>query len=156
VQDTEEADFRSQVPGIARNFEKSFGTGAEQQTVDDLFILQGQRSQPVWKREDYMDVARREKLSSACCDPPLPGRGLTLRAVAIATAVIGDGGAMPAAGALIEMTAKRGSTTPPNGPQHFDMLPVEPVPIAFQESSSRAADEIGHLEGRPVHLLLLR
>jgi len=145
VQDTEEADFRSQVPGIARNFEKSFGTGAEQQTVDDLFILQGQRSQPVWKREDYMDVARREKLSSACCDPPLPGRGLTLRAVAIATAVIGDGGAMPATGALIEMTAQSGGAATPNRPQYLDMLPAEPRTISFDESSSRAADEIGHL-----------
>jgi hypothetical protein len=30
------------------------------------------------------------------------------------------------------------------------------VPISFQESSSRGADEIGHLQGRPAHLLLQR
>jgi hypothetical protein len=28
---------------IARHFEKSFGTGAEQETVEDLLVLQHQR-----------------------------------------------------------------------------------------------------------------
>jgi hypothetical protein len=59
---------------------------------------------------------------------------------------------MPAAGALVEMTAQRGGTTARNGQQHFDMLPTEPVAIAFEESSSRVADEIGHLKGWPAHL----
>jgi hypothetical protein len=63
---------------------------------------------------------------------------------------------MPAASALIEMTAECGGTTPRNGQQHFDMLPAEPMAIALEESSSRDADEIGHLEGRPAHLLLRR
>ena len=40
-----------------------------------------------------------------------------------------------------------------NGPQHFDMLPTEPVAISFEESSSRVADEIGHLQRWPAHLL---
>jgi hypothetical protein len=51
-----------------------------------------------------MDVACREKFSSTCRDPPFPRRGLTLRAVPVAVRVVRDG-AMPAAGALIEMTA---------------------------------------------------
>src|SRR5260370_14939352 len=99
-----------------------------------------------------MDVARREKFSSTCGDPPFPRRGLTLRAVPVAARVVRDG-AMPAAGTLIEMTAQRGGTTARNGPQHFDVLPTEPVAISFQESRSRGADEIGHLQGRPAHLL---
>ena len=60
---------------------------------------------------------------------------------------------MPAAGALIEMTAQRGGTTARNGPQHFDMFPTEPVAISFDESSSRVADEFGHLQRWPAHLL---
>jgi hypothetical protein len=62
---------------------------------------------------------------------------------------------MPAAGALIEMTAKCSGATPRNGQQHFDVLPAEPVPVSFQESNSRDADEVGHLQGWPAHLLLL-
>jgi hypothetical protein len=63
---------------------------------------------------------------------------------------------MSAAGALIEMTAECGGTTPANGQQHFDVLPTEPVAISFDEGISRGADQIGHLERWPGHLLLLR
>src|SRR6202051_1306391 len=151
----EEADFRAEMFRIASDFEKGFRTGAEQQTVDDFLVLRSQWSELRRKREDHMDVARREKLSLTCRDPAFPGRGLTLRAVSIAAAVVGDGGTMPAAGAFIEMTAECGGATPGNGQQYFDVLPAEPLAISFDESSSRAADEIGHLQGRPAHLLLL-
>src|SRR5215471_771572 len=103
-----------------------------------------------------MDVACREKLLLTRGDPAFPSGGLTLRAVAIAAAVVGNGGAMPAAGAFIDMAAEGGSTTPHNGQQHFDVLPADPGAISFDECSSRAADEIGHLEGRPTHLPFLR
>jgi hypothetical protein len=156
VQHGEEAEFCAEVSRVASDFEKSFRTGAEQQIVDDFLILQDQWGELRRKCEDHMDVARREKFSLTCGDPAFAGRGLTLRAVSIAAAVVGDGGTMPAAGAFIEMTAESGGATPRNGQQHFDMLPAEPLAISFDESSSRAADEIGHLEGRPAHLLLLR
>ena len=99
-------------------------------------------------------VARRQKFRRRAVDPPFPSSGLTLWAMAIAAAVIRDGGTMSAAGALVDMTAECGGTTPRNGPQHFDMLPAEPVAVSFDESISRSADEIGHLQRRPAHLLL--
>src|SRR6266849_692693 len=156
MQHGEEADFRAEVFRIASDFEKCFRTGAEQQIVDDFLVLQNQRRELRRKCEDHMDVARREKFSLTCCDPAFPSRGLTLRAVSIAAAVVGDGGTVPAAGAFIEMAAECGGATPRNGQQHFDMLPTDPLAVSFEESSSRGADEIGHLEGRPAHLLLLR
>ena len=61
---------------------------------------------------------------------------------------------MPAAGALIEMPAQCGGATARNGQQHFEVLPAEPVAVSFEESGSRSADEIGHLQGRPVHLFV--
>jgi hypothetical protein len=96
--------------------------------------------------EDHVQIAGREKFSLACSDPAVPSSGLTLGAMAIAAAVIGDGGTMSAAHTRIEMTAECGGTTPANGPQHFDVLPTEPVAISFEESSSRGADQIGHLK----------
>jgi hypothetical protein len=155
MQHGEEAEFRAEVSRVASDFEKGLGTGAEQQVVDDFLILQDQWRELRRKCEDHVDVARREKFSLTCGDPAFPGRSLTLRAVSIAAAVVGDGGTMPAAGALIEMTAECSGTTPRNGQQHFDVLPAEPLVISFDEGSSCAADEIGHLEGRPAHLLLL-
>src|SRR5258708_28346113 len=96
-----------------------------------------------------MDVARREKFSLASGDPLLPSSGLTLRAVAIPAAVVGDGGTMPAAGALIEMAAECGSTTPRNGQQHFDVLPADPLAVFFCENSSPRSGEDGPPQGGP-------
>jgi hypothetical protein len=153
VQHGEEANFRAKVSRITSDFEKCLRTGAEQQIVDDFLILQGQWRELRRKCEDHMDVARGEKFFLTRGDPAFAGRGLTLRAVSIAAAVVGDGGTMPAAGAFIKMTAECGGATARNGQQHFDVLPTEPLAISFDEGSSRAADEIGHLEGRPAHLL---
>ena len=136
MQHGEEADFRAEVSRIASDFEKCFRTGAKQEIVEDLSVLQGQWSQPLGKGEDHMDVARREKFSLTCGDPAFPGRGLTLRAVPISAGVVRDGGAMPAAGALIEMTAECSGTTPRNGQQYFDVLPAEPLAIPFDKCSS--------------------
>jgi hypothetical protein len=152
VENAEEPDFGAEVSRISGDFHQCFRTGAKQEIVDELLVLHGQWRQLTRKREDNMHVARREKFSPPCGDPAFPGRGLAFRTVPVAAGVVGDG-AIPAAGALIEMTAECGSTTARNGPQHFDMLPIEPVPISFEESSSRGTDEIGHLQGRPTHLL---
>ena len=50
--------------------------------------------------EDHVQIAGGEKFSSTRSDPAVPSSGLTLRAMAIAAAVIRDGGTMSAAGAL--------------------------------------------------------
>src|SRR5216683_2973533 len=62
---------------------------------------------------------------------------------------------MSAASAFIEMSAERGGATPPNGQQHFDMLPGDPLTASFDECVSRSADQIGHLKRWPIHLLVL-
>src|ERR1700693_6540661 len=87
VQHGEEAEFRAEVPRVASDFENCFCTGAEQQIVDDFLILQSQWRELRRKREDHMDVARREKFSLTCGDPAFAGRGLTLWAVAIGAGV---------------------------------------------------------------------
>lgn len=39
-QHTEKPNFRTEVPRIARDFEKRFGTSAKQEIVEDLLVLQ--------------------------------------------------------------------------------------------------------------------
>jgi hypothetical protein len=74
----------------------------------------------------------------------------------IAAAVVGDGGLMPALGALVAVTAECGGATPRNGQQHFDMLPADPLTASFNKGLSRSTDEIGNFEDWPVHLLVLQ
>ena len=45
VQHAEEADLRTEMLGIASDFEKRFRTGAKQKIVDHLLVLQRQRGQ---------------------------------------------------------------------------------------------------------------
>jgi hypothetical protein len=47
---------------------------------------------------------------------------------------------MSAAGALVEMTTEGGGATSPDGQQHFDVLPTEPVAISFDECITGSAD----------------
>jgi len=143
VQYAEETNFRAQMSGIASD-------------LDELLVLECQRGQLRGQGKDHMNVAGREKLLLPRGDPAIACRDLTLWAVAIAAAVVRNGGTMPAAGALIEMTAECGGTTARNGQQHFDVLPAEPLAISFDKGSSCTADEIGHLKGRPTHLPFLR
>jgi hypothetical protein len=91
------------------------------------------------KRKDHMDVGRRKKLLAALFQPTIARSCLTLRAMPISARVVGDG-AMSTAGAFIEMSAERGSTTPRNGQEHFDMLPADPLTASFDEGISRSAD----------------
>src|SRR5690349_19891716 len=136
MQDTEEANLGAEVSGIASDFEEGFRTGAEQEMVKDFLVLQHQGSQATRQGEDHMEIARGEKLLLARSDPAVPSGGLTLRAMAIAATVIGDGDTMSAAHALIEMTAESGGPTTPNGPQYFDVLPMEPMAVSFDERLS--------------------
>ena len=62
---------------------------------------------------------------------------------------------MSAARALIEMSAEHGSTTTHDSQEHFDVLPGDPWTASFDECLSRSANQIGHLEWWPIHLLLL-
>src|SRR5258708_20470031 len=101
-----------------------------------------------------MHVLRRKKFPATLLEPTLASARLTLRAVPISTGVVGDG-AMSAARALIEMSAERGGATPRNRQEHFDVLPADPLTASFDEGFSRRADQIGHLEGVPIHQPLL-
>ena len=62
---------------------------------------------------------------------------------------------MAAVPTLIEMTAERGGSAALDGSQHFQVKPVQPGTISFDEVPARTANDIGHLEGRPVHLLVV-
>jgi hypothetical protein len=45
VEHAKEADFGAEMLGIAGDFEEGFGTGLQQQMVQDFLVLQGERGQ---------------------------------------------------------------------------------------------------------------
>jgi hypothetical protein len=102
-----------------------------------------------------MNVTRRQELLTTRFEPTVAGVGLALGAVPVTAAVVGDGRTVAAVGALIKMPAQGSGATARDGSQHFEVLPGDPSMAALDESASRGANQIGHLEWRPVHLLSL-
>ncbi len=54
MKDAEETDLGTEMPGIFSYFQKRLGARPEQQTVDDLLVLQGQ-----WHQRRYPPARRR-------------------------------------------------------------------------------------------------
>ncbi len=103
------------------------------------------------KGEDHVYVAGRQEFLSARLQPSVAGLGLTLGTVPISAGVVRDG-AIPAAGTLIAVPAERGRAATLDGRQDLAVLGGQLGAAAFDESLPRHADEIGHLQGWPVHL----
>ena len=105
MQHAEETDLGPAVCWIASNFEKGFRTGVKQEIVDKFFVVQSQGCQLRRQSEDHMHVARGEKFLAPRFEPAFASARLALWAMAISATVVGDGGAISAAGALIDMAA---------------------------------------------------
>ena len=97
-----------------------------------------------------MGVGRGEQFAAPCFEPAFAGTGLALRAMPVSAAVVGDGGAMSTAGALIDMAAECGGATAGNGQQDFDVRPANPLTVALDESSSCSADQGSSAERCPA------
>src|SRR5215472_212533 len=150
VEDREKADFRSQMFRITRDLEKGFCAGAEQQVIEHLLVLQHELRELLWQGEDDMNVGHCQKIVLTSRDPLIAGAVLTLRAVAIATAVVGDG-PITAARTLVAVTAQNGSAAGRDGLQDLAVRPVNPAALILDEVVPLCANDIGHLQGWPAH-----
>ena len=152
MEHAEEADLGSKVPGIAADLQQSCSTGVQQQVVDQSLLLQCERSQIPRLSEDDVHVAGGQQLPFPRLKPALAGVALASGAMPVATRVVRDG-SMSAVRALIAMSTQRGGAATRDGLQHFFVLAVDPPATAFNEGLSCTANDIGHLQRRPVHAL---
>src|SRR5260370_31837172 len=60
---------------------------------------------------------------------------------------------MSACWTLIHVSAERGRAATQNRVQNFQMEPAEPILAVLKEALSNCADDIGHLDRWPRHLL---
>src|SRR5271170_907731 len=152
MEHAEETDLGSQVAGIASDLQQGCSTGVEQQVVDQPFILQCEGSQFPRQGEDDVHVAGGQQLPFPRLEPAQTGVTLTLRAVPVSARVVGDG-SMSAVRALITMSTQRCGAAACDGQQHFFVLAVDPLATVFNEGLSCTANDVGHLQRRPVHAL---
>src|SRR5260370_15063519 len=100
MQDRKEANGCPQVQRSAAYVEHGLRTGAEQEVIEDLLVLQRQWGELVRESKDNMDIGDRQKFTLPSHNPLVASATLTLGAMAIATTVI-RGGAIATARALI-------------------------------------------------------
>jgi hypothetical protein len=62
---------------------------------------------------------------------------------------------MSAAGAAVAMAAQRGGAAARDGQQHLLVLPVNPSTAVIHKCLSSTANNVGHLQERPVLQLCL-
>jgi hypothetical protein len=98
-----------------------------------------------------VQVAGGQKFVATSSNPLFASGNLTLWAMTVAAAVVGNRDTMGTACALIDMAAQCRSAAARNGQQHFDVPPTNPLVVSLDEGSSRGADEIGNLQQRPGH-----
>jgi len=152
MEHAEETDLGSQVAWIASDLKQSLSTGVKEKVVDQPFILQCERSQFPRQGEYNVHVAGRQQLPFPRMEPAQARIALTLGAVPVSARVVRDDG-MSAVRALIAMSAQRGGAAARDGQQHFFVLGVDPPATAFNEGLSCTANDVGHLQRRPVHAL---
>src|SRR6266851_7542564 len=153
MQDRKEANVCPEVARIAGHLEQGLGTGAEQEVIEDLLVLQRQWGELVRESEDNMDIGDGQKFVLTSHNPLVASAALTFRAMAITATVI-RGGAIATARALIAMPAECSGTAASDRAQYFAMGPMEPAEVAVDEAIALGANDIGHLEEGPSHFFL--
>ena len=102
-----------------------------------------------------MEIGHREQVLLAPREPALARLGLTLRAVPVATRVIGDGLEI-ASRAGVQMASERSRSACGDGPQHAELLVAKPETVLFSKAVTLDAKNVGHLHGGPIHLSVFR
>jgi hypothetical protein len=153
MQDRKESNLGAEVAGIPGELLQSLGTGAEQEVIEDLLVLQRQLGELVRQGEDHVEVSHGQKFLLPSRDPVVASPALTLGTVAIAAAVIREG-AIATAWALVPMPAQcRGAATC-DGAEDFAVGPVDPATMVLDEEIALCANDVGHLERWPSHFFL--
>jgi hypothetical protein len=97
-----------------------------------------------------MEVTHRQEFLLAGSKPPLPRGCLTLGAVSISAGVVRDG-LVTAPRTLVTMSTQGSGATTHEGEKNFQVDPVNPAAVVFDEATALGANDIGHLQRWPVH-----
>ena len=88
MQNGEEADFSSEVPGVGGNFEHGLSAGAEEQIVEQPWVTLTQRVQLMGQGKDDVEVRYAEQVLFASCQPTVTCLRLAFGTVSVATRII--------------------------------------------------------------------
>jgi hypothetical protein len=155
MEHAEEADLSAEVAGIASDLQQGRGAGLEEQVVNHTLVLEREWSEFTRQGEDEVHVAGGQQFLFACLEPAQARVRLASGTMPVAARVIGDGRRMSAGGTAIAMAAECGGAAARDREQDLLMLPADPAATALHKGRTGTANDIGHLQRRPVYELRL-
>ena len=140
-----DADAGAQVLGIGRDGDQGLGGGREQDVVDRGLVLIGDVGDQRRQRIDDMKIWHRKQIGLACGQPLGGGSALTLRAMPIAAAIVGDDrvGAVLAAR---DMAAERHRATALDRAHDLDLVEADVPGIGAAPRRPVVAENIRDLQ----------
>jgi hypothetical protein len=150
VQDREEADLGTEMLRIGGDRPQGIGGGGEEQVVDDGLVLMRDGSDFLRKSEDDVKVGNRKQFSLAIFYPLRTCERLTLRAVAIATAVIADA-LMTAVVTALDVTAEGSGAACSNSLHDAPLRTRERALVLRTIGVTVPADDLRQLDLRSLH-----
>jgi len=149
VEDAQDADLGPEMSRVGGDLAERRRARLEEPRVQRRAIPIAQRQQRMREREDDVHIRHVEQLPLAGVEPALPRLRLALRAVPIATRVIGDG-LMPAGATCVDVAAKGGGATARDRAEYRSLLHAQPR-LLLDEGVALRVEDIGHLHRRPAH-----
>jgi hypothetical protein len=149
VEDAEHPDLGAQMSGIGRDLAEGRRARLEQPGVQADTIPIAERQERMRQREDDVHIRNVEQVTLARVEPAFARLRLTLRAVPVATRVIGDG-LMSAATAGVDVSTECSRPTARDGAEHRSLLHAQPR-MLLDEGIALRVEDIGHLHRRPAH-----
>jgi hypothetical protein len=150
VQDGKEADFRTEVFGIGRDGFQSLGCGPEENAVDRLLVLEGDRGNLFRHGEDDMKVRDLKKFGLAVLKPLGSGKTLAFWAMAV-PARVESVSLMTALVAALHMAAESGCPARFDGGHDAALPGGHRRAMLFAVSFAIAAEHVRHFQLRAFH-----
>ena len=143
-------DLRAEMFGIGSNRVERLGGGLEQEIVNHVLVVKGDVGDGGRHGEHDVVILDRQEIGLSCLQPTPGGAALTLRAVAVATRVVGvlGGGAVFTAQ---HVTAEGDAATLFDGGHHLQLRQAEMSGARVPPRCGVGTEEIGDLQRRSRH-----
>ena len=147
----EEADFQAQMLVIAGDGEQGFGGSAEEDVVDDLFVVEGDGGNGFREGEDHVEILHGQQFGGALLQPLGAGQALALGAVPVAARAVDDMRVL-AVVAPFDGTAQGGRATGLNGLHQLVLMQGQSVGLPV--GGAVLSKDVGQLQGWLGHQAL--
>src|SRR5215469_3277000 len=121
VQHRKESQRDTQTFGITGNGERRLGGSAEEDLIESLLVVEGERGNGFGDGEDHMEVLHRQQFGAALVEPFFARPFLALGAVAIPAGAVLNVGVL-AVVAPFDHTAQRGGTAGFDGLHQTELM----------------------------------